>query len=228
MTSSSKHAGTGRRRRALDLFCCAGGASAGLVRAGYDVVGVDLEPQPDYPFEFIQGDALKADLRGFDLVWASPPCQAFTAYKRRPAHVAERPNLIPAVRRKLRESGIPYIIENVMGAPLEKPFVLCGSMFGLDVRRHRQFETSFPVLAPPCNHAAQTPRFAQATNRQNKRSTVEVGVWRIPLAVQQKAMGIDWMPLDKLSQAIPPAYAEWIARRAWDVRGVWCADWSAE
>lgn len=188
----------------------------GLHRAGYEVVGVDLEPQPDYPFQFLQADALAyyIDVRGFDLVWASPPCQAFTAYRRRPQHVAERPNLIPAVREKLRAAGVPYVIENVMGAPLERPFVLCGSMFGLDVRRHRQFETSFPVRVPACDHASQAPRFAPATNRTNLRRTVEVGVWRIPLEVQQRAMGIDWMPLEKLSQAIPPAYAEYIARQS--------------
>jgi DNA (cytosine-5)-methyltransferase 1 len=203
--------------RALDLFCCAGGASAGLVAAGYEVVGVDLEPQPDYPFPFVQADATDftlTELRTYDLIWASPPCQAFTAYKRRPDHVAPRPNLIPIVRMMLQRSGVPYVIENVMGAPLEKPFVLCGSMFGLDVRRHRQFETSFPVTAPLCDHAAQTPRFAPATNRKNLRSTVEVGVWRIPLEIQQRAMGIDWMPLEKLSQAIPPAYAKHIADSA--------------
>lgn len=200
-------------KKALDLFCGAGGASMGLHRAGFDVTGVDLHPQPNYPFRFIQADALTFPLQGFDFVWASPPCQAFTAYKRRPEHVTERPNLIPTVRSRLEESGGQYIIENVMGAPLKRPFVLCGSMFNLDVRRHRQFETSFSVLVPACNHAVQTPRFAQATNRRNKRSTVEVGVWRIPLSTQQKAMGIDWMTLEELSQAIPPAYSEHIARQ---------------
>lgn len=204
--------------RALDLFCCAGGASRGLAQAGYEVVGVDLEPQPEYPFAFVQADALTFPLDGFDFIWASPPCQAFTAYKRRPDHVAPKPNLIPAVRARLRThhraTGVPYVIENVMGAPLENAVVLCGSMFMLDVRRHRQFEASFVLTPPPCNHAAQTPRFAQATNRKNRRSTVEVGVYRIPLAVQRAAMGIEWMSLGKLSQAIPPAYAEWIARRA--------------
>lgn len=174
---------------------------------------MDIEPQPDYPFTFVQADALMFDVSGFDFIWASPPCQAFTAYKRRKEHVAPRPNLIPTVRAKLKTSGLPYVIENVEGARREliDPVRLCGSMFGLDVRRHRLFETSF--LAPPmaCRHERQTPRFAQATNRANLRSTVEVGAWRIPLDVQQRAMGIDWMPLEKLSQAIPPAYAEWLA-----------------
>lgn len=199
--------------KALDLFCCAGGASSGLVAAGLEVVGVDLEPQPEYPFPFIQADALSFPLEGFDLIWASPPCQAFTAYKRRRAHVAPRPNLIPAVRERLRVSGVPYIIENVIGAPLENPTMLCGSMFELDVRRHRIFETSFPVAELVCDHAKWLPRFPPATNRQNLRKTVEVGVWRIPLETQRVAMGIAWMSLPTLSQAVPPAYATYLARQ---------------
>ena len=186
----------------------------GLHLAGYEVTGVDCEPHPDYPFNFVLGDALTADLRGFDLIWASPPCQGFTAYKRRPGHVRPRDNLIPVVRERLQMVGTPYIIENVPGSPLESPVTLCGSMFDLDVRRHRNFECSFPVTVPQCNHAAQTPRFPPATNRKNLRSTVEVGVWRIPLNVQKKAMGINWMSLADLTEAIPPAYAEWLAKQA--------------
>lgn len=199
--------------RALDLFCCAGGASAGLVAAGFDVVGVDCEPQPEYPFTFVQANALTYPLEGFDLIWASPPCQAFTAYKRRPEHVRPRANMIPLTRDRVRASGTPYIIENVEGARSElfNPVMLCGSMFGLDVRRHRLFETSFKVGQPDCAHFLQKPRFPQATNRKNLRSTVEVGVYRIPLATQRAAMGIDWMSLQKLSQAIPPVYARWLA-----------------
>lgn len=197
--------------RALDLCCAAGGASKGLAQAGFDVTGVDVEPQPHYPFRFILGDALSVPLEGYDFIWASPPCQAFTAYKRRPGHVRPRPNLIPAIRERLRKCGTPYVIENVGGAPLESPVMLCGSMFGLDVRRHRYFERSFPVSQPPCAHHLQTPRFPPATNRENLRSTVEVGVYRIPLAVQGVAMGIDWMPLHSLSQAIPPAYSDYLA-----------------
>ncbi len=109
---------------------------------------------------------------------------------------------------------MPFVIENVGGAPLDEPFMLCGSMFDLDVRRHRFFEASFGVLQPECRHELQKPRFPPATNRVNLRCTVEVGVYRIPLKVQQRAMGIDWMPLKALSQAIPPAYSEWIGLRA--------------
>lgn len=202
--------------RVLDLFCCSGGASEGLHHAGFAVHGIDREEQPEYPFPFTRGDVLNlapAELRRFDLVWASPPCQAFTAYKRRKAHVRPALNFIPETRELLRAAGVPYIIENVPGAPLESPVTLCGSMFGLDVRRHRIFETSFPVAQPECHHGIWTPRFAQATNRTNKRKTVEVGVYRIPLAVQQKAMGLV-RSLPKLSQAVPPAYAEWLGLQA--------------
>ncbi len=157
----------------------------GLHRAGFEVVGVDVSPQPEYPFEFVRADALKFPIDGFAFVWASPPCQAFTAYKRRTAHVRPRRNLIPATRARLEAAGVPYVIENVVGAPLIDPVMLCGSMFGLDVQRHRLFETSFDVAQPACRHGAWAPRFACATNRTNLRRTVEVGVWRIPLAVQK-------------------------------------------
>ena len=208
---------SGAAVRALDLFCCAGGASAGLSRAGYEVSGVDCEPQPEYPFAFEQLDALSlslAYLRTFDLIWASPPCQAFTAYRRRKGHVREALNLIPQTRALLRAAGVPSIIENVVGAPLERPVRLCGSMFGLDVQRHRIFETSFPCEQMACDHSIWAPRFPGATNRAPmSRKTVEVGVYRIPLAAQRAAMGIDWMSLGRLSQAIPPAYSEWLARQ---------------
>jgi DNA (cytosine-5)-methyltransferase 1 len=216
------------RPRALDLFCGAGGASMGLHRAGFDVVGVDIEPQPHYPFTFIQTDAFAVltmlaarrgtwiDGRAFDLIWASPPCQGRTAYRRRPDHVApvDTDGAIARVRDDLTILAMPSIIENVPGAPLISPITLCGSMFGLDVQRHRIFECSFPVTQPACDHSKWTPRFPPATNRTNKRRTVEVGVWRIPLETQQAAMGIDWMQLEELSQAIPPAYAEYLGRAA--------------
>ncbi len=207
------------RPRALDLFCCAGGASDGLTRAGFDVTGVDRERQPEYPYDFHHCDVLAMTpeiLEDFDLVWASPPCQAFTAYKRRPGHVAEALNLIPETRALLREAGVPYVIENVPGAPLENPVTLCGSMFGLDVQRHRIFETSFPVTPPACDHSVWTPRYPGATNRAPlSRKTVEVGVYRIPVATQRKAMGVlRDVSLPKLSQMVPPAFAEWLGLQA--------------
>lgn len=200
--------------KALDLFCGAGGASRGLADAGFEVVGCDIKPQPNYPFKFIQADALTFpwDFSKFDFIWASPPCQAFTAYKRRPAHVHAKANLIPQVRKMLDKTGKNYVIENVGGAPLLDPVMLCGSMFGLDVQRHRYFENTWGMPQRDCNHKIWTPRFPPATNRKNLRKTVEVGVWRIPLEIQQKAMKIWWMSREEISQAIPPAYSEWIAR----------------
>ncbi len=134
------------RPLAIDLFCGAGGASRGLHQAGFRVVGVDINDQPEYPFEFIRFDALKFKLpKEAVFVWASPPCQAFTAYKRRPDHVGMKPNLIPATRAKLIKSKLLYVIENVVGAPLIDPIMLCGSMFGLDVQRHRIFESNLSL-----------------------------------------------------------------------------------
>lgn len=198
--------------RLLDLFCGAGGASEGYARAGFEVVGVDIAPQPNYPFEFIQADAL-GDWKGFgtfDAIHASPPCQFGTAYKRRPNHVKDSPNLIRWTRAALKATGLPYVIENNYSnrAHLIDPVMYCGSSFGLDVQRHRMFESNHVLTAPPCDHGWQTPRFPPATNRTNLRRTVEVGVWRIPLDVQQRAMGIDWMTREELSEAIPPAYTE--------------------
>lgn len=204
--------------RLLDLFSCAGGAGMGYHRAGFEVVGVDINPQPRYPFEHHVADAIKyAREHGheYDVIHASPPCQTFTAYRRKGHGVGDSYiNLIPETRAALVELGKPYIIENVPGAPLIDPVTACGSSFGLDVRRHRLFESNMPVMAPPCDHSWQTPRFKPATNRINLRRTVEVGVWRIPLDVQQRAMGIDWMELRELSEAIPPAYTEHLGRQA--------------
>jgi DNA (cytosine-5)-methyltransferase 1 len=202
--------------RALDLFCGAGGATKGLQRAGFHVTGVDLVRSPNYPGDdFWQQDCMNLHPEGledFALIWASPPCQAFCAYQRS-SKVKPALNLIPQTRNLLKRSGRPYIIENVEGARehLRYPITLCGSMFGLDVKRHRLFETHFPVETLECEHDVWTPRFPCATNRTNLRKTVEVGVYRIPLAVQRKAMGIEWMTLKELSQAIPPDYSEYLA-----------------
>jgi DNA (cytosine-5)-methyltransferase 1 len=204
------------RPKALDLFCCAGGAAMGYHRAGFDVVGVDKMPQPNYPFEFHQADALsflRAHGHEFDVIHASCPCQKWTAYRRRGGGVGDGYlNLIPATRELLRLTGKPWVIENIEPArsELRDPIRLCGSSFGLDVQRHRLLESNVPLLAPPCDHSRWTPRFPPATNRTNLRKTVEVGVWRIPLEVQQRAMGIDWMTREELSQAIPPAYTQFI------------------
>ena len=199
----------------------------GFHRAGFDVVGVDIAPQQAYPFEFFQFDALEYLRAVIETGWdhasreiaaihASPPCQWATDYRRKGHGVGDGyENLIPATRELLEATGLPYVIENVeKAAPwLREPTLLCGSMFDLDVKRHRLFEESWVVDPPawPCRHDIWSPRFPAATNRaKNSRRTVEVGVWRIPLDVQQRAMGIDWMTREELSQAIPPAYTEFI------------------
>ncbi len=137
----------------LDLFCCAGGAGVGYARAGFDVLGVDLNPQPHYPLPFIEADALKLDLEfiaSFDAIHASPPCQSYSDLAKRNRNADAWPRLIEPVRAILAASGLPYVIENVEGAPLLNPAVLCGTMFeGLRVLRHRLFETNFPLTAPP-------------------------------------------------------------------------------
>ena len=198
--------------RLLDLFCGAGGASVGYHRAGFDVVGVDIAPQPHYPFEFHQADALSLDAQfGVDAIHASPPCQFATAYRRRKGVAVDAVNLIAATRSMLKATWRPYIIENVEQARpwLHNPIRLCGSSFGLDVRRHRLFESNVALLERGCDHGWQTPRFPHATNRTGLRRTVEVGSYRCA-HLAPAAMGIDWMTNDEISQAIPPAYTEYI------------------
>lgn len=313
------------RPRALDLFCRAGGVSEGLVRAGFDVVGVDLldcskaynrgpgnPERHDRPAQFVQADALEYPLEGFDFIWASPPCQAHSIL-RKLTPGKEYPDLIPATRTRLAASGIPYAIENVPGAPLGGFLIqLCGTMFGLqtpdgraELRRHRLFETSWPIaLRPACQHghegvgeclsvtgtgthaggktrwrdravipvtghtpvdnrgrrerearkalsisghavetsqkqdrntrrricAPNDPTGAAAAEIDDRRRTISV-TGQVPQAQvvtnavretfstddARHAMGIDWMAMKDLSQAIPPAYAEWIGRQALDV-----------
>lgn len=210
--------------RLLDLCCGAGGASVGYAAAGFRVYGIDIAPQPRYPYHFRQRDAFEL-LRevidcwgaGYAAIHASFPCQAKTAYRRKGHGVGEGyPNMIAEGRALLERTGLPYVIENVEGfrADMSNPVRYCGSSFGLDIRRHRLFESNVPLVAPPCDHTWQTPRFPGATNRKPlSRSTVEVGVWRIPLDVQQRAMGIGWMTLEELSEAIPPAYTEHIGKQ---------------
>ena len=200
--------------RLLDLFCGAGGCSVGYARAGFEVVGVDIEPQPNYPFEFIQGDALdllddfiyKAD--AIDAIHASPPCQAFTTAQ--VIHGREHPDLLTPCRELLKKTGLPWVIENVPGAPMKRDFELCGSQFGLKSEngrlvRHRWFEvggwTPPFSLRPPCNHSGPTISvFGHGGHIYHG-----VDDWR-------EVMGIDWMKRDELAQAIPPAYTEHIGR----------------
>jgi DNA (cytosine-5)-methyltransferase 1 len=199
-------------KRALDLFCGAGGASMGLYRAGFDVRGIDINPQPRYPFKFIEGDAMDADLGGYDLVWASPPCQRYTVAQNAAKNAAAHPDLIPAVREMLEAWGGPWIIENVIGVPLRNPTLLCGLAMGLKVKRHRIFESNHFLLSPPCpshnqdyyvifGHEVRNRRHGQAAGRKNK------------ISEGRAAMGIDWMTRGELSEAIPPVYSEFLGRQ---------------
>jgi len=203
--------GETRRLRALDLFCCGGGASMGLHRAGFDVVGVDIEPQPHYPFPFIQADAMAIDVRGFDFIWASPPCQAYTLCQRIRGN--EHPDLIEPTRRKLQAAGAPWCIENVVGAPLVNPIELCGAMFGLRTYRHRLFECSFPIVAPL--HPEHTAPLRKMGRPVRDGEFIHVVGNFSGAQLARDAMGIsNKMPRDKLREAIPPAYAEYIGRAA--------------
>lgn len=198
------------RPRALDLFCCAGGAGMGLHRAGFDVVGVDIDPQPHYPFEFHQADALTYPLDGFDFIWASPPCQAHTLCQR--IRDNDHPELVGPIRKRLRAAGVPWIIENVVGAPLIDPIELCGAMFGLQTYRHRLFECSFPIAAPP--HPAHVAPVRKMGRPPQPGEFMHVVGNFSGVKQAREAMGIEWMPRDKLREAIPPAYSEYLGRAA--------------
>lgn len=218
------------RPRLLDLFCGAGGAGMGYFHAGFDVVGVDIKPQPNYPFEFHQSDALQfLRERGneFDAIHASPPCQAHSAMKT--MHNAKsHKDSIPEVRHALfiaRESWqTPYVIENVPNAPLENPTLLCGTMFGLvcdggELIRHRIFETSFSHPQPTCKHGGKPSVIGIYGGhvRNRKRSSGDRGLDGFTVEQAKEAMGIQWMTLTELCQAIPPAYTEHMGR--WMMHG---------
>lgn len=206
------------RPRLLDLYCGGGGAAVGYHRAGFDVTGVDINPQGNFPFEFIQADALALEpafLASFDAIHASPPCQAYTRkaadWGRKRNHWIEHPDLVAPTRAMLEASGRPYVIENVPGAPIRADLVLCGTMFGLRIIKHRCFELSFPapLLLPCCNHADVYNPWAGKGRSADKL---------------REAQGIDWLPISggasrklgytgDLFNAIPPAYTQFIGER---------------
>lgn len=201
--------------RVLDLFCGAGGAAMGYHLAGYEVVGVDIRPQKNFPFEFHQADATEYPLDGFDLIHASPPCQGYT----RMVHLVDSQGtrrsevkLIEPVRARLRASGIPYVIENVEGAPLVEPVKMCGSMFGLRVRRHRLFESSIDYpCSITCDHKAQGRPVGVWNWGRWGHEIKNGGKSAESLEDAKDAMGIDWKVNRKeLTEAIPPAYTQHI------------------
>lgn len=215
------------RPRLLDLFCGAGGAAVGYHRAGFDVVGVDIAPQPRYPFEFVQGDAfetLRCMIRGdwqFDAIHASPVCKLWSAAT--PAWARQNhPDQLTPCRALLQQLAVPWVIENVPGAPMRADYNLCGCMFGLPkLRRERWFETSWHAfeLRPPCHHPERAVTVAG--------HGIPSGSWYLNRVdgyeysrLARAAMGIGWMTRDELAQAIPPAYTEHIGRQLIDALAV--------
>jgi DNA (cytosine-5)-methyltransferase 1 len=175
------------------------------------VTGVDIVNQPNYPFAFVQGDALNVDLCGYDFVWASPPCQHHSRMSGCREGLRDKyPSLIAATRAKLKAWGGPWIIENVVGAPLENPVMLCGAMFGLATYRHRIFESNVKLTVPP--------------HPKHDKPTSKAGHWKpgtlisvagncAPMTLAREAMGIDWTTRAELVEAIPPAFSEYLARQ---------------
>lgn len=210
-----------KKPRLLDLFCGGGGAAKGYYDAGFDIVGVDIAPQPHFPYTFIQADALTFPLEGYDAIHASPPCQGYsyaTINARQKGVVY--PDYLECMRQRFLTSGKTWIIENVPGAPVQSGMMLCGSMFGLRVRRHRYFETSSLLFAPgSCKHTDDFVTIYGDEVQRNKTNPNYTGVGcgvrnmicvRFRLEVGRAAMGITWMNAKELSQAIPPAYTRWI------------------
>jgi DNA (cytosine-5)-methyltransferase 1 len=212
--------------RLLDLFCCAGGAGTGYARAGFDVVGVDIKPQPRYPFTFWCYDVLELQPQifwSFDAIHASPPCQGYSELRHAPG-AKGAPLLIDRVRHMLEATGKPYVIENVEGAreAMHNPVMLCGTTFGLgaqgcELRRHRLFESNVEIMPLTCQHTDR-PVIGVYGGHARKRSAKHGGrgtrdVWEGGHATAAKeALGMDWATLAEMSEAIPPAFTHYIGK----------------
>lgn len=219
--------------RLLDLFCCAGGAAMGYHRAGFEVVGVDLAFQKNYPFEFHQADAIayvREHAHEFDVIHASPPCQAFSRTKT--LHSNEHPDLVAITREALIASGKPYIIENVVGAPLRDPLVLCGTEFNLTaldvdgvplkVLRHRLFESNVSLHGNGgCRHdptvlTASIYGAGGGWTPTHRDSPTRRGGYVPHTDVCRALLGVDWTTKHELSQVVPPAFTEHLGRQLID------------
>ena len=213
LCDSAAVSGSDQRLVLLDLFCCAGGAGEGYRLAGFDVLGVDIRPQPKNPHPFVMADALeylREHGHKYDLIHASPPCQAYTkAGKQWRKEGREYVDLIAATRESLVANGKPWIIENVPGAPLRNPILLNGSAFGIRVHRPRYFETSFPLPQPDV-----PPMKPVKMGRPIKEGDIVQPVGHFSgVRYAAREMGLPWMGQKELAQAIPPAYTRWIAER---------------
>lgn len=201
-----------RRPRLLDLFCGAGGAAMGYHRAGLEVVGVDIKPQPRYPFEFHQADAMKwlrnRGLLSFDAFHASPPCQAHTKAQR--IRGRSHPDYIAEIRDLFKADPLPWVIENVPGAPLVDPVELCGAMFGLRTYRHRLFEASFPIEAP--DHPEHIASLCKIGRKVNDGEFMHVVGNFSGAALAREIMGTPWMTRNEMREAIPPVYTVYVGR----------------
>jgi len=205
--------------RLLDLYCKAGGASRGYADAGFDVVGIDIKKQKRYPYEFIQADCLEIIkdldyLRTFDVITASPPCQTHSRTKHlRDAQgkSTDKVDLIPQTRQALIESGKPYVIENVPGAPLVDPVQFCGSSFGLKVRRHRLFESSIKIVGSICDHKTQGKPVGIYGSMRDE--IPQGGHTAKSIEEARDVMGINWMIWGELVEAIPPRYTYEIGKQ---------------
>jgi DNA (cytosine-5)-methyltransferase 1 len=186
--------------RLLDLFCCEGGAGKGYSDVGFEVVGVDIEPQPRYPFEFIQADALTFPLDGFDVIHASPPCQGHSSAASLWGKTYESEPYLRFTLNRLTESGLPFVVENVGRARMDAATILCGTSFGLGLHRHRRFQTSFFVMAPPCNSAAVRYRGRDAEIFGHHANTDRI----------RTEWGVPWMSQHGIAQCIPPAFTAYL------------------
>ena len=207
----------------LDLFCGAGGCSVGYARAGFEVVGVDIEPHGDYPFELTVADAMEVArdldyLAGFDVVHASPPCPRYSTVT--PVEARDRhPDFVPVMRDLLAKWGGVWVMENVVGAPMPSAVVLCGRSFGLKVARHRLFEASHFVMSPGCACGGGAPIGVYGNpdplgGERRRPGGGSRGRKATGVAEAQDAMGIDWMTdWDDLTDAIPPAYTEYLGHQ---------------
>lgn len=190
--------------RGLDMYCGAGGCSAGYSRAGFEMTGVDIRPQPRYPFRFIQGDALEYVAehgQEYDVIFASPPCQHYANVTRWRGHQTDHPDLIAPTRTLLEQTGLPWVIENVRTSAIRADFMICGTTVGLPIRRHRHFETNWSglVMTQPCQHRPTDYAFDHGGKQ--------------PESVYRDAMGCQWMTVDESREAIPPAYCELVGAR---------------
>ena len=203
------------RPKLLDLYCCGGGAGYGYEQAGFDVTGIDIEPQPKHRGKFIQADAieyLKAHFHEYDVIHASPPCQAYSMASMQFRKAGkEYVDLIEVTRMELIKTGKPYIIENVPGSPLINPIELCGSMFGMRTYRHRLFESNMKLQAPEHpKHIAPNAKMGRPV--KDGEFIQYVGHFS-GVKLVQKMTGLHWLGQGELAQSIPPQYTKYIGRQ---------------